>query len=191
MDISGLNRLLGPIRRRLALMVGRGVVALVNDALRLQGVQVALLADETRDNVERFQQYGFTSHPHAGAEAVVLSLGGARNHLVAIAVDDRRYRIQALQAGEVALYTDEDADAPGHRIVLKRGGVIELRCARLDVRAEDELRLDGDVVKIHARSVLQYDCAGHGQQWFLDHVDPWVIGATPGTTHPITPPEIP
>ena len=120
------NRLIEPFRRRLLLMVGRAVVLLINDKPKLQELQLGALASETLDGVERFQEYGFTSHPHKDAEAILLALGGMRSHSVVIAVDDRRYRLTELERGEVALYTDED-DADGkHRIHLKRGKKIEM-----------------------------------------------------------------
>lgn len=114
-------QLVGPLKRRVLLMVGRGVLSLVNDELTLQSLQVGLLADELRDGVERFQQYGFTSHPHPGAEAVVVFAGGDRSHGLAVAVDDRRYRLRGLAQGEVALYTDE-----GDTVVLRRDRTIEV-----------------------------------------------------------------
>lgn len=116
-----LERALRPFMQRLQLMVGRAVVSLVKDGLKLQHLQVTLLADEVRDEVERFQQYGFTSHPHPGAEALVVCVAGNRDHAVVVAVDDRRYRLKSLQQGEVAIYTDQ-----GDQVVLKRDGVIEL-----------------------------------------------------------------
>lgn len=119
-----LERAMRPFLQRLQLMVGRAVVSLVKDGLKLQGLQVTLLADEVRDDVERFQQYGFSSHPHPGAEALVVCVAGNRDHAVVVAVDDRRYRIKGLEQGEVALYTDE-----GDKVVLKRDGVIELTAA--------------------------------------------------------------
>lgn len=119
--ISLFSKLIAPYSRRIRLMVGRGVVAIVNDALKIQGLQISLLADEVRDNVERFQDYGFTSHPHPGAEAITLSVGGSRDHCVVIKVDDRRYRLKGLAEGEVAIYTDE-----GDKIHLKRGREIEV-----------------------------------------------------------------
>lgn len=119
--MSAMQRTLRPLLHRLQLMIGRAVVLLVNDGSKLQGLQVSLLADEVRDQVERFQNYGFTSHPLPGAEAVAASVAGNRDHVLVIAVDDRRYRLTALQQGEVAIYTDE-----GDKIVLKRGGTIEV-----------------------------------------------------------------
>nr|WP_321266794.1 phage baseplate assembly protein V [Alcaligenes faecalis] len=115
-----LQRTTGPLWRRLRLLVSRGVVSLVSDSLKLQEVQVSLLGGEPAW-AERFQQYGYTSHPLAGAEAIVVSVSGARAHLVALSVDDRRYRPKDLKAGEVCLYTDE-----GDEIRFKRGRVISV-----------------------------------------------------------------
>ncbi len=122
--MKSVARALKPLSNRLALMVSRAVVLLVNDGLKLQGLQVSLLADEVRDDVEHFQNYGFTSHPHPGAEAIAVSVQGSRDHVVVLAVEDRRYRLKGLQAGEVALYTDE-----GDQVVLRRGGIIEVKAA--------------------------------------------------------------
>ncbi|MDA8428944.1 MAG: phage baseplate assembly protein [Geobacteraceae bacterium] len=70
--------------------------------------------DETIENREYFQHYGYTSRPKAGAEIIIIREGG---HFVAVASDDRRYRI-ALENGEVALYDDL-----GQKMHLKRGGI--------------------------------------------------------------------
>lgn len=113
--IRVLNKLIAPIARSMRSMVLRGVISLVNDAAALQQVQVQLRAMpqpsgepgvEMSDNLEVLQHYGFTSVPHAGAEAVVLAVSGVRAHGLVIAVDDRRYRMTGLQGGEVALYDD-------------------------------------------------------------------------------------
>ncbi len=123
--IKTLTRMTAPLARRARLMVARAVVRMVNDGLKMQGLQIGLLADEARDGVERMQEYGFTSHPHPGAEAVAVFVGGNRDHGIVVAVDDRRYRIKGLATGEVALYTDEDQSG-GHRIHFKRGKEIHL-----------------------------------------------------------------
>jgi phage baseplate assembly protein V len=109
------------LSRKLALMVGRAVLRAVDDTKAWPAVQLELLAEELRADVEYAQDYGFTSHPHPGAEAIAVSVSGSRDHVVAIKVGDRRYRLKGLQQGEVALYTDE-----GDKVVLKRGGTIEV-----------------------------------------------------------------
>ncbi len=122
--IETFQRLLAPLRNRIANMVARAVVQLVDDTGKLQVVQLGVLADETRDGCERFQEYGFTSVPLPGAEAVVLFAGGRRDHGLVVAVDDRRHRMVGLQPGEVALYNNAGANA-----VLRADGAIELAAA--------------------------------------------------------------
>lgn len=96
----------------------RAVVKLVNAANPRQRLQLSLLAGELKGGIEHVEPYGFTSHPKTGAEAVAAFFGGDRSHGVAIVVSDRRYRLQALAEGEVALHDDT-----GQRIVLKRDGI--------------------------------------------------------------------
>lgn len=138
--MNPLQRAMRPLAQRLQLMIGRAVVLLVNDAASMQGLQVSLLADETRDDVERFQDYGFTSHPHPGAEAVAACVAGSRDHVLVIKVDDRRYRLAGLAQGEVAIYTDE-----GDKIVIKRGGTIEVTASTKVVLDTPLVECTGDV----------------------------------------------
>lgn len=136
MDIMrAIAKVTAPMRRRLALMVGRCVLLTVNDSSQIQQLQVRALAGEELDRVERHQEYGITSRPHPGAEGVMVSVGGLRGHSLVIAVEDRRYRLSGLQAGEVALYDDQN-----QAVHLKRSGI--------------EITTQGpDGVKIHAPKV--------------------------------------
>jgi len=115
MSETAIRRLAG----RLRLVVARAVLGLVNDAAKLQAVQVTLQEGVVRDQVERFQQYGLTGVPLSGAEGIALAVGGSTDHTVVIAVDDRRYRLKGLQTGEVALYDDI-----GHKVYLTRDGIV-------------------------------------------------------------------
>ncbi|MFG6462254.1 phage baseplate assembly protein V [Roseateles sp. DXS20W] len=149
--MPGLQRMLRPLAQRVQLMIGRAVLQLVDDGTKMQSLQVALLADELRGDVERFQNYGFTSHPMPGAEGVAVSVAGSRDHVIVVAVDDRRYRLTGLAEGEVAIYTDE-----GDHIVIKRGGTIEVLAAtKVDVRTP-LVECSGDLV---VRGTLTVDGA--------------------------------
>ena len=117
--LGQLNRWIAPLRHRVATMVSKALVAAVRDTTNMQLVQISVMKDELIDNVERVQNYGFTSHPKVGGEAVVLFIGGYRDHGVIIAIDDSRYRLK-LQDGEVAMY-----DHQGSSIVMKSNGDIE------------------------------------------------------------------
>jgi phage baseplate assembly protein V len=119
--VRTVQKLMAPLARRISMLLGRGVVKLINDAGGRQLLQVSILADEVRAEVERFQNYGITSFPFEGAEVVTASVGGSRDHTIVLVVDDRRYRLQGLEQGEVALYDDQ-----GQKIHLKRNKEIEI-----------------------------------------------------------------
>lgn len=104
--MGAVREMMGGLEGRVRGMVARAIVRLVDDARQAQELQLDLLTDESQDAVERFQNYGFTSVPHPGAEVLVVFAGGLRSHGVVLAVEDRRYRLTGLQEGEVALYDD-------------------------------------------------------------------------------------
>lgn len=132
------------LARRIRLMSARAVVKLVNDGLNVQGLQLGILANEVSD-VQRFQEYGFTSVPQDGAEAVVLSIAGVRSHGIVVATEDGRYRLKNLKQGEVALYTDE-----GDSIHFKRGKIIA-------ITSGSEVDVTAPTVKVTATSKVTFD----------------------------------
>ncbi len=134
-------------------MASRGVVSVINAALRMQGLQVRLLAGEVKDGLEHFEPYGFTAHPHAGAEAIVLFLGGDRSHGIVLATPDRRYRLKGLQAGEVALYDDLDhvvklgrtgieIDGGGHTLKITNAPIVRFETPLLEVTGDIQAHCD-------------------------------------------------
>ena len=125
--ISTFQSLSRELRRRVYLMIGRAVLTAVNDATPLQTVQVEALPGEIIDGAERFQIYGFSSHPRKGADALVLAVGGVRQHPVVL-IDDRRHRMK-LAESEVALYRGD----PNQYIKLKADGSIEIKGTRIDL----------------------------------------------------------
>ncbi len=98
----------------------RGIVKSVVQGV-IQRFTASGRADEEIADRELFQHYGLTSRPLQGAELIILREG---NHYIAVASDDRRYRI-ALEEGEVALYTDE-----GDKIHLKRSNEIHVKTGK-------------------------------------------------------------
>ena len=140
------NQLRG-LGRRIAMLAARAVLAATDDNKGVQEAQLDLLSEETRTGAQRVQEYGFTSHPHPGAEVVTLSLGGAREHMVVIAVDDRRYRLRALAEGEVALYDDR-----GAKVHLTRNGLELVDPVQVKITAP-KIDLDAPLVIAHGSPV--------------------------------------
>ena len=88
---------------RLVGMIARGVVTFVDDLTTAQRAQL-LVQGEPTTLLEVFSQYGFSSIPLVGAEAVVAFLGGARDHGIVIGTDDKRTRPKAGEAGQVTVW---------------------------------------------------------------------------------------
>lgn len=117
-----VQRLLHPLATRIANTVARGVVQLVNDAKKLQILQVGVLADEDGDDAEHHQPYGFSSVPLAGAEAVVVYPNGDREHPLVVTVSDRRHRPTGGAPGEVTVHHYQ-----GAKVTMLEGGNIEIQ----------------------------------------------------------------
>jgi phage baseplate assembly protein V len=147
-----VNYIVEPVARRVACMVSRAMLRRIDDTTRLQLAQLELFQGELRDDIERFQEYGFTSVPLAGAEGVAVFVGGNRDHGLIIAVDDRRYRLKSLAPGEVAIYTDE-----GDSIHLKRDNKMEINTAELTINATTKAEINTPLFKVASSGIIDLD----------------------------------
>lgn len=138
-------------------LLARGVVALANSARKLQTLQMRLTAGEIKDGMEHLEPYGFTSCPLPGAEGLAAFLGGDRSHGVVVVVTDRRFRLQNLAPGEVAIFTDE-----GDRIHLKRGRVIDIETGTLNIRATTAVNIETPLITQTGQIVSQGDVQAGG-----------------------------
>ncbi|HNH49569.1 MAG TPA: phage baseplate assembly protein V [Myxococcota bacterium] len=106
--------------RRVARPV-RGVLSAVNAAKSALIVQMSGRADETCEDVEVAQHYGFASAPPVGCEVVAVPVGGSSAHLIIVGELARGQRPTDLENGEVALY-----HPGGARVHLKADGSVEV-----------------------------------------------------------------
>lgn len=133
-------------------VIARGELALVNPDGKMQALQMRLNADEVKDGMEHFEPYGLTSNPHPGAEAVAVFVGGDRSHGLVVQVSDRRFRLQGLESGEVALYTDE-----GDFLHFKRGREIAIETLTLNIKADTAVAIDTPLMRIKATTAVEFD----------------------------------
>lgn len=160
MTDRGLRAALRPLQDKLAMMAAKAVVRLVGDTQGRQTLQVEILKDEVRDGVERAQNYGFTSHPLPGSDAIIVCAGGSRERSIAVVVDDRRYRLQ-LQPGEVALYDDLGNAVKLLRDMVKIEAVQHLEATAPTTKIVSEVTIEGSLT-VNGPSTLTGDITSTG-----------------------------
>lgn len=138
--MNELAKLLAPLARRLGNMLARGAVSAVNSGTKMQSLQLRMMAGETKDNVEHFEPFGFTSKPLAGAEHVTVFMDGDRSHGITVVVADRRYRLTGLQDGEVALH-----DAYGNKAHFQKDGTLAVVASTKVQIASPLVSMSGDL----------------------------------------------
>lgn len=182
--MNDFGKLMAPLRRSLGNMIARGVVTAVNSATKMQTLQIRLMADESKSDVEHFEPYGYTSNPKPGAEEVALFPDGDRSHGLVIVVADRRYRLEGLLSGEMAIHDDQ-----GQKVHLTRDGIV--------IKTAKKCRIDALDIELHASHSYSWDVNGFGERWtYLNGTTwerkTWQQGATVlSVSQPINPPEGP
>lgn len=122
MDIGEIvSRITSSIRKKIFLVVGRGELKSVNNSKNTARCQGEFLKDELISDIEKMEDYGFTSNPEAGSQIVAIFVDGNREQGLVIRSHDRRYRPTDLQPGEVCMYHKS-----GSRVLMKADGSIEV-----------------------------------------------------------------
>lgn len=158
--VNQLTKFLAPLKRRLQLMIGHAVVRIVNDATPHQKLQIQTLEGETASDVERWQNYGHTSVPPLGAQALTLAIGGNRSNLVVVCAEDKAVRLKDLLPGDSALYHLE-----GHFFKLTKDGEgmlvadeINITVKRVNITASESLVITTPKASFSADVEIAGDC---------------------------------
>lgn len=102
------------------------------------------LADEQLVDIEIMQHAGLAAGLPAGTPVIVLPVGGKTAQSVVIASEHGTYRVQ-VGPGEVALYHLTEPDCSVH---LKAGRVVAIKCDKLEITADTEIKLTAPIVKV-------------------------------------------
>lgn len=92
------------IGRRIQAAIGRGRITTVNDDGGAQLIQARLGPLEVRDATPRLAEFGFSSRPPVGADAILVFIGGDRSNGVVIATGHQASRPTGLEEGETIVY---------------------------------------------------------------------------------------
>lgn len=104
---------------RVQLLFAQGVGLMIG----ADKVQVRVLDEETLDNINRVEPYGFSYRPKPGCQTYLAFPAGDRSYGVALIIGDKRYQMD-LKEGEVAIHDDE-----GNWVHIQRGGIIEVKAS--------------------------------------------------------------
>lgn len=130
-----ISTALRPLARRIENLLARAIVTAASGG-KLQVLQLSILSGEVKDGVQHYEPAGFTSHPVAGAEALVFFPDGVRTHAVAAVVTDRRFRPADLLPGEAAVFCPGDGSA---QLRAERDGTIRIRGKRIILESEGDI----------------------------------------------------
>lgn len=119
---------------------------------KVQRVRAEALDDDAKDEVERWQDYGFSAQPVDG-QGLVINAGG---HTIVLRMDRIAER-PALAAYEVTVWHKE-----GHKVTLKAGRLVQVDCDELVVNASTRVALNTPQVTMPTSLVLAgKELAGH------------------------------
>jgi phage baseplate assembly protein V len=146
--------------KRAYLGASRATITKVADGKKMQEIDVDITSDESRQGVERPQNYGFTSNPLPpsangdAAEAIMVGMGGSRSHPVVVAIDDRRHRLKDIKSGESAQYDDQ-----GQKVHLTRDGIVMETPKKftLNVNGKGSITIDKDGVITLKGSAIKFE----------------------------------
>lgn len=141
MNASDIARVLAPLHRRVMLAIGRATLRSTSAGGGVQRISATLTADEQRGEIEHLQPYGLASRARAGAEALIVCVGGDRGHPVCVVADDPRGRPSDLADGEVCVY----GPRPGQRVWLRADGSVQVEATTILLKPSVKVRVEGDV----------------------------------------------
>ena len=116
--MTAFERLIEPILKRLALIVGQCVVFATKYKDGEMLADVELIAGEKRRGLDFLQQFGFSSHAKGKVDGVALFVGGSRDNGVVIST---RGECPDLKEGEVMVHSPF-----GQKVYLKSDGSVEI-----------------------------------------------------------------
>ncbi|WP_051278462.1 phage baseplate assembly protein V [Solimonas flava] len=150
-----VRQLVSPIGRQVSMLATRVRIAAVNDATKIQTVQLTGRAvdgkrPETLDGVQRLQQFGFSSVPLPGSDGLMICIGGSRSNPVVIVCDDGSKRVVGMEPGETVVY-----NAFGDYVKL-------LKTGEMVVKAREKVTVDSPLTHALGDAEVDGDALVHG-----------------------------
>ncbi|VWC79169.1 baseplate assembly protein [Burkholderia aenigmatica] len=104
---------------RVRSLFGRGRITLVDDTGPVQLVQVRMNGLEVPTGRYRVPEFGFSSNPPVGSDALALHVAGDRSAGAVVGTNHQTSRPRGLAPGESILYSED-----GKSVYLKNGSIV-------------------------------------------------------------------
>ncbi|QOT75050.1 phage baseplate assembly protein V [Cupriavidus basilensis] len=151
-----MRQALEALGARVRMLVGRGRITTGNDAGGVQQQQVQLADVETGDNRPRVAEFGFTSMPPTGSDAVVVFLSGDRSAGVIIGTNHQASRPRNLKPGETMVFSLDgkcvylsDAgivvEAKGQDVTVREAATVTVEASTEIIAKTPLLKCSGDI----------------------------------------------
>jgi phage baseplate assembly protein V len=145
------------LANRLRMLVGRGRLTASNDSGPVQTQQVKMSPLETGDNRLRIAEFGFTSMPPIGSDAVVLFISGDRSAGVVIGTAHQSSRPRNLKSGETKIYSVDgkhvylagdhiEINANGQPVTVNNASTVTINASTSITCNTPVLKCTGDIV---------------------------------------------
>lgn len=133
MQVLYLQQRVDDLTNRLMNMASRGTIVEDDNSKGIQQGKIRGQHGEEIPKVQRWEQFGLTSRPPAGADALILSINGTRDSAQMVALSAPGTRPTDGAAGSTTLY-----DAAGNKVYLDNGGNIVIEgSATITIKAAD------------------------------------------------------
>lgn len=129
------------IEQRVLNMIDRGIVTKISEG-DTQTCALSYGEDDDTDDVERVQNYGFSSYPGENAQAVVLHVSGTRDFPLIISADHPELRYKVAE-WETALWTKFDT-----HFHLKADQTADLKAGKLNVELSADALIKAQGFKV-------------------------------------------
>lgn len=156
-----MQHILSRLSRRILNFVAVGTIKTVVDSGTSQACQVSINDFETIDSMPRPVQFGFTSNPPIGTQALLLFAGGDRSNGVIIGTNNLSDRMKNCDSGGAAMYSADGRYVyiSSSGITINAGGlpVTVSDASELDVTATNSVTITSPTVKISGNLLVGGD----------------------------------
>ena len=133
MQVLYLQQQVDNLSSRIMNMASRGTTVEDDNSKGIQQAKIRGQHGEEIPKVQRWEQFGLTSRPPAGSDALILSINGTRDSAQMVAVSSPDSRLTDGAEGSTTLY-----DAAGNKVYLDNGGNIVIEgSGTITIKAAD------------------------------------------------------